>query len=489
MSSPCLGIDFGTCSTSAALLLGEEIRQVDLSQSRYGDPSDMPTAVFVEPDGTFLVGHQAARARLRDAGRYIDRFKLEMERSPGRTLFVAGAARTIGWTEIVTAVLAHVKAQAEKDLNSGAALKRAVLTVPALYVEGGVAWKTMQDAAKNAGFEEISIVREPHAAALYYDHLLRKASQGAGADGELVLVYDLGGGTFDPALIRRSGDRYPLERAQGSGVRCGGIFFDEALRKDFLSKRPEVARELTPPSRNEDGAVPDSERGRARAFARAVGELEKFLLDCKHGFSQPGVTVFDEPAPPLLEEDYRITRREFDTLLSALLDSTIDCCEGLLRSAGCEWKELSRVILVGGSCSLPIVRDKIASAMERAGADASRICWQRIAGTDIVIDPRFAVGRGACCLMLKSLAPTAVSEKLRSPTGAGEDSAGGREPGQNRGDPADLIRGLDDLLNATARPANRDPPPRPSAGKAASGSTASILEGLDSLLNSGKGTR
>jgi uncharacterized protein (DUF697 family) len=250
----------------------------------------------------------------------------------------------------------------------------------------------MEEAGRQAGFRTIDIIREPHAAALYYDHLLTRAGRAPSQVGDYVLIYDLGGGTFDPALIHRSQDAYPVERA-GNGVACGGIFLDAKLREDFARKCPASAP--IAPLRNPDGSTPQTEMAASARYIRDGNDIRGFLLTCKHSFSDPAQKEFRADAPPLEMECYSISRTEFDHMIAPMLDSTIECCEALLRRSRVSWGDLAAVVLVGGSCALPAVRARLASAITDAGGDSRRIVWQRIPGTDILIDPGTAVCRGA----------------------------------------------------------------------------------------------
>jgi molecular chaperone DnaK (HSP70) len=409
MDNIAIGIDLGTCSTGAAVAIGDRIEPVNLSGVQFSPTPSMPTIVVVEASGNMIVGPRAERQRANS--RSIFEFKLEMERSPGRWVETGGAPRLIPWVDVVKAILEHVKGAAERDYNNGNPIEHAVLTVPALYAKGGTAWNLMEEAGRRAGFRRIEIIREPHAAALYYDHLLTRAGRAPSKDGDQVLIYDLGGGTFDPALIKRSRDAYPIERA-GSGAACGGTFFDARLREDFDRKCPGSAP--VPPRRNPDGSVPETERAVSARFFRDSDDIRRFLLNCKHSFSDLAQKEFHGDAPPLEMESYSLSRTEFDGLIAKLLDDTIKCCESLLQRAGVSWRDLAAVVLVGGSCALLAVQSKLASAMVDSGGDPKRIVWQRIPGTDILIDPGTAVCRGAAsyAISLRPSAPAVVSPQV-----------------------------------------------------------------------------
>jgi molecular chaperone DnaK (HSP70) len=237
-SQTWMGIDFGTCRSSAAVLIGHKPQQVNLGYQVHGNVSDMPTAVFIEADGTVLVGDEAANARGKDTSRYFDRFKLKIGSHRGVTVPVGGRARNYSWKDLIAPILKRIRVAAEGQFNNGQPITKVIVTVPAIYVQGGPHWVVMEESAKQAGFESVRLIREPHAAAVYYDHVLREAGVVSDGVGKITLVYDLGGGTFDPALIRRQTRGYEIVGAisGAEGVKCGGIFFDEKIREDFQRK-------------------------------------------------------------------------------------------------------------------------------------------------------------------------------------------------------------------------------------------------------------
>ena len=394
--APWLGIDFGTCRSSAAMLIGRELRQVELGYGGATRVFDMPTAVYIDPQGNKLAGEMAVNARFRDPTRFFDRFKLQIQDPRGALAMIDGETRSYPWAELVAPVLSFIRTAAQRSLNNDQPLTRAVLTVPAMYAPGAVQLQVMQQAARLAGFEEVRILSEPHAAALYYDHVLALAGQRTAREGELTLVYDLGGGTFDPVLIQRRNGRLDVLAAHpGGGIRCGGIFFDEKIRQHFQEQCPNSLASLEPPRRDGSGSVLPEDTQRAARYARDLISIDEFLIGIKHRFSYPEFDEVREWAPPLLDVEYRLTRTRFDNMISQLLRNTVRCCEELLNANGKSWGDLARIILVGGSCHLPLVRETLKAAATAAGATGVDICWNRISGTNSVLDPSLAVSLGA----------------------------------------------------------------------------------------------
>src|SRR5579859_2077527 len=192
-----LGIDFGTCFSSAAFIYGGTLSFVK-------DPLSVgfsvPSSAFATPQGQVLVGKAANNQRLRDPLRYRREFKRDL----GRTDPLLLGTHPFLPEELIAHVLGKIKSDADAQMKSlGKPLfTGAALTIPATYQEHKRA--LMLKAAAEAGFgaEELTLLEEPVAAALYYAH------QSNMPEGEILLVYDLGGGTFDTALLQKKGDSF-----------------------------------------------------------------------------------------------------------------------------------------------------------------------------------------------------------------------------------------------------------------------------------------
>lgn len=378
-----LAIDFGTSGTRAAVRIGSVVHEVRCGQSgEFG----IPTSAYVEKTGEILAGEAArsrSQSRRAEPGRYFEglQFKPQLgEPCPARTNW------NCDWPELVAAVLTTIKRLAEKEINNGDPIDSVMLTVPALYVEGDRVWQVMEEAGRLAGFENIELMIEPDAAAAWFDSHLRQTDARL-ADGDLTLVYDLGAGTFDPALLRTRGNGYELLGASGgrNGVPCGGMYLDRTLRQDFANRYKKAFAH----TQRETSSVSEEA---ARMFAELA--LREFLIHgVKHAFSDPAVSSVEHYEPVLKFDNYTLTRDEFNALASPLIDVTIDCCSSLLERAGAKWGELRRIVLVGGSCRLPLVRDKLRQA---AGGAQVEILWANIGGR--LINPELAVVCGAALL-------------------------------------------------------------------------------------------
>ena len=323
-----LGIDFGTCNSSAALLL-------DGTLKRIAEPLKhdycFPSSIFVTGQGEILVGHAAENARQQDPQRYCHEFKRDLGSDTPYTL----GNRQMLPEELITEVIRKLKVEADKVVKGRGIqpLSDAIITVPATY--GKYKRDMMQEAGMAAGFSQVELLDEPVAAAIYY---FRHAPV---VEGEIVLVYDLGGGTFDATLVQRKAAGYKILAMPKGLPNCGGKDFDREIYQDFKQRCSEsLGRRLD-----------DKKEWRTKAI---VGDLCKQI---KHQLSEAEEAQVYIPIGD--GESYTLTRQVFNGIIEPLIGETIDCCDQLVRSAGIEWQQVDRVLLVGGSCRIPYVQETV----------------------------------------------------------------------------------------------------------------------------------
>jgi actin-like ATPase involved in cell morphogenesis len=322
-----IGIDFGTSNSCAALVVDDTARPV---VDPVNGSSVFPSSVYIEPDGQVLVGQLAENMWMYDVRRYQRAFKLRLGQ---KELFSMGEHQKHP-IELVAEVLKKLKSEAEQQITHSS-LTDAVITVPARY-EAPLR-DLMRQAAQGAGFERIEILGEPVAAAVYYAAQVENRVQ----DGETFLVYDLGGGTFDATLVCRDGLRYELLGAP-DGRQIGGEDFDDYIYADFMAQCPPAVKEqlLQPQYR--------SDRLRIGNLCREI----KHTLSETHEVSR---------RMPILGQvvNYKLSRRQFVSMIEDSIEETITCCEGLLRRANIESSKVRCVLLVGGSCRIPYIRERL----------------------------------------------------------------------------------------------------------------------------------
>ncbi len=366
-----LGIDFGTSLSSAALWRDGRLLLVK-EPLRHG--YSFPTSVYLASSGDILVGQAAENQRLNDPGRYRREFKREL----GGAIPLTLGDRPFLPEDLVAAVLRKLKREAENLTGGAAALTGAVITVPADYQshKRGL----MERAAHDAGFGVVTLLEEPVAAALTYT---RQA--GEVAEGAAILVYDLGGGTFDVALLRRQGSSYTPIAVPLGLERCGGIDFDRAISRDLLARFPAVAELI--------GA-----RRQDRESQRLRAGLIDFCREVKHVLSETEEVELPLPLG-FPAEGYTLSRVAFTTLIEPYLTETLALCRQIVQSAGLQLADVAGVLMVGGSCRMPPIQAAVATL--------GRPVWR-------VEEPELAVCQGAA-LYATLLATPVISPASRPP--------------------------------------------------------------------------
>ncbi len=365
-----LGMDFGTCFSSAAVLTDGAPRPVKLGHNR----TSLPSTVFLKDDGTLAVGDTADNERRRD----VDRYRREFKRALGDSapLFLGGQAFLP--EELIAAVLRLLKTRAEQRFRQGESFSTAVITVPADYE--GHRRALMHDAAARAGFKDVVLLEEPIAAAQYY--LWQSAGRDGWKQGDTILVYDLGGGTFDAALLRKQGAGY-VSLAPPVSRRIGGMDFDQCILRHLLPSLPEAVRE-------------------ALADPGARGKLARDLLSeqcrlIKERLSEDNVAEGEVSIEGLHRP--RLDRETFEGLIAELVEETVVASRELLAAARMEAAEVRGVLLIGGSTRIPYVQQALSRGLERP--------------LFLVDDPELAVALGAALHTAEPTVPDAVLMQYR----------------------------------------------------------------------------
>ena len=329
-AAPSVGIDLGTTNSLLAYL-DESGRPVSLRNS-LGDLLT-PSAVIVDEDG-IVVGKEAVRASSFAPQSYAECFKREMGRET--------IGRPVNGVEVPPEVLSalvlqRLKEDAEKRLGP---LTTAVITVPAYFDE--ICRKATQDAGRLAGWEVADIINEPTAAALccgWERGLFGLKGGDIPNSNERVLVYDLGGGTFDVSVLEIEGTVFRTLATNGD-IRLGGKDFDKCL-VDHLAERFDAAHRRDP--RSDPGDAAQLWRD-AQDVKHALTEHKKAVAIC----SQNGIRMRIE-----------VTRDEFEGLSRHLLQRTMDTAGLVVQEAGLRWPEIDRVLVVGGATRMPMVVDML----------------------------------------------------------------------------------------------------------------------------------
>jgi actin-like ATPase involved in cell morphogenesis len=330
-----LSIDFGTSFTVAATARpGSPPEPVYFGAKR--EPT-MPSGVFAEPEGGLFTGTMAANKRQLNPDLYIPTPKRLLDAGV-RTIPLPNGPLSI--VRIVSAVMGEAAARAS-ELHDGTAPFRTVVTHPADW--DPELQRVLVTAAREAGLTRVRVLVEPVAAAL---HLGR---EGRGP-GDHIAVYDLGGGTFDAAVLRRTAEGF--EVAAKGGQTIGGEWFDELLRQQLDSGplgQIEAWRRLS-------GLRPDKTTDFPGyvAWRKDEEQLKENIRFTKEVLS-------DEKSWELIipgyAEGWTVTREALESCLREPLIQTVDVLVSTVADAGLRAEQLAAVYLVGGASRIPLVRE------------------------------------------------------------------------------------------------------------------------------------
>jgi chaperone protein DnaK len=335
-----IGIDLGTTNSLAAVMGRDGPRVL---HEKDGDPL-IPSVVSFLDDGRHVVGRPAREMAVLNARRTVHSVKRLMGRgfeelaqertllpypigpSDGARLVVIDIdGRRYTPQELSAMILREVRRVAEAAL--GTSVEKAVITVPAYFDDAQR--QATRDAARIAGLTALRIVNEPTAAALAYGLDSRK-------EGTIV-VYDLGGGTFDVSVLKITQGVYKVVSTHGD-THLGGDDFDRAIMDRILARvREETGRDLA--------AVPQALqqiRLSAEALKLELSARERAVLEIDLGLERP--------------LHFELGREEFEALIRPRLDRTLECCQAALHDAKLTARDVDELVFVGGSTRIPLVR-------------------------------------------------------------------------------------------------------------------------------------
>ena len=320
-----IGIDLGTTNSCVAVMEGGKPVVISNTEGSRTTPS----VVAFTKNGERLVGEPAKRQAVTNADKTISSIKRHM----GTDYRVTIDGKKYSPQEISAMILQKLKGDAENYL--GEKVTEAVITVPAYFNDAQR--QATKDAGKIAGLDVKRIINEPTAAALAY-----------GLDNEKeqkIMVYDLGGGTFDVSIIE-IGDGVIEVLATNGNNRLGGDDFDQRITDymiaDFKAK---------------EGIDLSNDKMALQRLKEAAEKAKKELSSATTtNINLPFITA-NETGPKHFEMD--LTKAKFDELTSDLVEATAVPVQNALKDAGLTASELSKVLLVGGSTRIPAVQDKV----------------------------------------------------------------------------------------------------------------------------------
>ena len=320
-----IGIDLGTTNSCVAVMEGGKPTVIANTEGARTTPS----VVAFTKTGERLVGEPAKRQAVTNAEKTIASIKRDMGTDNGRTI----EGKKYSPQQISAMILQKLKADAESYL--GETVSEAVITVPAYFNDAQR--QATKDAGKIAGLDVKRIINEPTAAALAY-----------GLDNEKeqkILVYDLGGGTFDVSIIE-IGDGVIEVLATNGDTHLGGDDFDNKLIQWMIDE-----------FRKQDGIDLSGDKMAMQRLKEAAEKAKKELSSATTtNINLPFITATAEGPKHF---DMNLTRAKFDELTNDLVEKTAIPVQNALRDAGLSASEIGQVLLVGGSTRIPAVQDKV----------------------------------------------------------------------------------------------------------------------------------
>ena len=323
--SKIIGIDLGTTNSCVAVMEGGKPTVIPNAEGARTTPS----VVAFTKNGERLVGEPAKRQAVTNADKTISSIKRDMGTDRGRTI----DGKKYSPQQISAMILQKLKADAESYL--GEKVTEAVITVPAYFNDAQR--QATKDAGKIAGLDVKRIINEPTAAALAY-----------GLDNEKeqkIMVYDLGGGTFDVSIIE-IGDGVIEVLSTNGDTRLGGDDFDQRII-DW------IVREF----KAEEGIDLSNDKMALQRMKEAAEKAKKELSSATTtNINLPFITATAEGPKHF---DKNLTRAKFEELISDLVEKTAIPVQNAMRDAGLNNSDLGKVLLVGGSTRIPCVQEKV----------------------------------------------------------------------------------------------------------------------------------
>ncbi len=324
-----IGIDLGTTNSEVALIRGGKVEVLEVENGH----KQLPSYVALGENGELLVGETARN----QYPLFPERTVKSIKRHMGSDEKVQLGEQQFTPQEISAMILRRLKQVAEAAC--GCAIERAIITVPAFFSD--VQRQATRDAGEIAGLKVERIINEPTAAALAYECNQKQAKN--------ILVYDLGGGTFDVSVVHIDSGVVEVRASHGDN-HLGGDDFDHRLLEH-------ICRFI-----EDEHGVDARDSTRAMSRINRAAETAKIALS-----SQPYYTVEEEY---LLEKDgvpihlsLEISRDEYEAMIADYIDQTLEAVHTALDGAGLRALDIDEILLVGGSTRTPLVQERLEAEM------------------------------------------------------------------------------------------------------------------------------
>ena len=324
MNDIIIGIDLGTTNSEVALIQEGRPRIIEVDGSKI-----LPSVVGLADDGALLVGQSARNQYVL----YPERTVRSVKRRMGEDVRLQMADQAYTPQEISALILRRLRKAAEDDL--GQPVSKAVITVPAYFSDAQR--QATRDAGELAGLEVVRIINEPTAAALAYEADHKSAKN--------ILVYDLGGGTFDVSVVRLNQDVTEVLASHGNN-HLGGDDFDAKLVEHVVAHL-----------KDDKGVDPNGERTAMARIVRACEGAKIALSDSP--FARIEEEYLLEKGGKPVHLSLELERSEYEAMIAPYIDETLEAVHIALKGADLAVTDIDEVLLVGGATRTPLVQQRL----------------------------------------------------------------------------------------------------------------------------------
>ncbi len=324
MNEIIIGIDLGTTNSEVAVVQDGRTRIIEVGGSKI-----LPSMVGLADDGSLLVGQSARNQYVI----YPERTIRSVKRRMGEDTRLPMGEQSYTPQEISALILRRLKQAAEDAL--GQPVAKAIITVPAYFSDAQR--QATRDAGGLAGLEVVRIINEPTAAALAYeaDHETAKT----------ILVYDLGGGTFDVSVVRLNRDVTEVLASHGNN-QLGGDDFDAKLVEHVVTHLKEV-----------QGVDPSEQRAAMARIVRACETVKIALSDAPFARIEEEYLLENDGKPVNLSLE--VARTDYEAMITPYIEETLEAVHIALKGASLTVTDIDEVLLVGGATRTPLVQQRL----------------------------------------------------------------------------------------------------------------------------------
>jgi molecular chaperone DnaK (HSP70) len=328
LSDIIIGIDLGTTNSEVAIVRDGRPQLIEVDGAKI-----LPSVVGLADDGALLVG----RAARNQYALYPERTVRSVKRRMGEDTRLDMGDKSYTPQEISALILRRLKQTAEAHL--GQPVGKAVITVPAFFSDAQR--QATRDAGELAGLEVVRIINEPTAAALAYEATHEAAKN--------ILVYDLGGGTFDVSVVRMNQGVTEVLASHGNN-QLGGDDFDAKLVAHVLAHLQDSA-----------GVDPSDNRAAMARINRACETAKITLSDAPYALIEEEYLLEHDGKPVNLSLE--LERLQYEEMIADYVDETLEAVHIALKGAGLAVSDIDEVLLVGGASRTPVIQQRLEQAM------------------------------------------------------------------------------------------------------------------------------